>query len=229
MTGSTAGTANDAGAAAKEARIWRILSWGITVAALAACLYYLWWSAVPGALESHALEFFFFGFFAIAYGFPILVGVAIVTVLIAVVWGPWSDARPDEPCPTKPPRVGFKRWIVLAAALATLVLSLTPNPTRWLWAASRNALEARLLDAPAPGLSQPANFHCGWYWIDRWGRDEAGGVYFRMHSGPDGIGPDQMSYGVCWRPGGEETPFGHAGLHLKPLGGDWHEFSVSDD
>ena len=49
------------------------------------------------------------------------------------------------------------------------------------------------------------------------------------HSGPDGIGPDTMSYGFASRPNREGTPFGRAGYHLSHVLGDWYVFSASND
>jgi hypothetical protein len=69
----------------------------------------------------------------------------------------------------------------------------------------------------------------GPYWVDRYGTDRRGGVYFRTHTGPDGIGPDQMSYGFAFQPNDQGTPFGNAGYQFRHLFGDWYVFAASDD
>ncbi len=51
----------------------------------------------------------------------------------------------------------------------------------------------------------------------------------RTYAGPDGIGPDTMSYGFAFRPNREGTPFGKAGYHLSPMIGDWYCFSASNN
>jgi hypothetical protein len=69
----------------------------------------------------------------------------------------------------------------------------------------------------------------GPYHVDRYGADKRGGVYFRTATGPDGIGPDRMSYGFAFRPNGEGTPFGNAHYRRRHLFGDWYVFAASDD
>ncbi|MBY0459404.1 MAG: hypothetical protein K2V38_18930 [Gemmataceae bacterium] len=69
----------------------------------------------------------------------------------------------------------------------------------------------------------------GPYRVDRYAADERGGVYLRTATGPDGIGPDQMSYGFAFRPSGRGTPFGNARYRQRHLFGDWWVFAVSDD
>ena len=61
----------------------------------------------------------------------------------------------------------------------------------------------------------------GIYHVDRLAADPRGGVYFRTHTGADGIGPDTMSYGFAFRPNPVGTPFGRAGYGYSHLFGDW--------
>ena len=65
--------------------------------------------------------------------------------------------------------------------------------------------------------------------VDEYTADPRGGVYFRVHRGHDGIGPDVMSYGFVYKPNRIGTPFGAAGYHLFRLGNDWYWFRASDD
>jgi hypothetical protein len=69
----------------------------------------------------------------------------------------------------------------------------------------------------------------GAYFVDRYAADPRGGIYFRTHSGPDGIGPDTMSYGFAYQPNSEGTPFGEAGYRYSRMAGDWYCFSASND
>lgn len=73
------------------------------------------------------------------------------------------------------------------------------------------------------------NWNVGPYRVDRYATDERGGVFFRTAVGPDGIGPDQMSYGFTLRPNMDGSPFGDAKYRLNHMFGDWYVFGVSDD
>jgi hypothetical protein len=76
---------------------------------------------------------------------------------------------------------------------------------------------------------KPLGHRLGFYSVDRYAADPRGGAYFRTHAGPDGIGPDTMSYGFAHRPNPEGSPFGRAGYHLSHVVGDWYVFSASND
>jgi len=69
----------------------------------------------------------------------------------------------------------------------------------------------------------------GIYHVDEWASDQRGGVYFRTGTGPDGIGPDTMSYGFVYRPNREGSPFGASHYMVRRLGGDWYWFRASND
>ena len=73
------------------------------------------------------------------------------------------------------------------------------------------------------------NQRLGIYLVDEYAADPRGGVYFRVYSGTDGIGPDQMSYGFAYKPNRKGTPFGAARHRLFRLGNDWYWFRASDD
>lgn len=69
----------------------------------------------------------------------------------------------------------------------------------------------------------------GPYLVDAHWADPRGGVFFRTHTGPDGIGPDEMSYGFAFQPNDEGTPFGRAHYRKRHLFGDWYAFAASND
>jgi hypothetical protein len=69
----------------------------------------------------------------------------------------------------------------------------------------------------------------GPYHVDEYAADPEGGVYFRTATGPDGIGPDQFSYGFAYQPNNHQTPFGRSRYQLDHLFGDWFVFEVSND
>lgn len=69
----------------------------------------------------------------------------------------------------------------------------------------------------------------GLYHVDECLVDDRGGTYFRVFSNADGIGPDLVSYGFCYKPNSEGSPFGAADYRTFRLGNDWYWFLVSDD
>jgi hypothetical protein len=95
---------------------------------------------------------------------------------------------------------------------------------------SRPAFQQYASTAPASGYRDKVLGRLlGFYYVDRYGADPRGGVYFRTHSGADGIGPDTMSYGFAFRPNTEGTPFGRAGYCYSHVVGNWYVFSASND
>ncbi len=69
----------------------------------------------------------------------------------------------------------------------------------------------------------------GIYQVDMVGIDGRGGIYFRVNTGHDGIGPDQMSYGFAKKPNATGSPFGRKYYDPIHLVGDWYVFRASDD
>ena len=69
----------------------------------------------------------------------------------------------------------------------------------------------------------------GLYQVERYAADPRGGVYFHVHSGADGIGPDRMNYGFVYQPNSRGTPFGAADYRTYKLGDNWFWFRASDD
>ncbi len=103
-------------------------------------------------------------------------------------------------------------------------------PRRIAFAISRSSFEQSVQTAPAPGRPEtPPGSHFGVYHVDEYAADSRGGVFFRVYTGPDGIGPDRMSYGFVFKPNPEGTPFGAAGYETHRLSRDWYWFCASDD
>lgn len=69
----------------------------------------------------------------------------------------------------------------------------------------------------------------GLYRVDKVGFDGRGGIYFRVNTGPHGIGPDRMSHGFAKKPNAVGSPFGRADYSVRRLVGDWYVFQASDD
>jgi hypothetical protein len=118
----------------------------------------------------------------------------------------------------------------IAVLVVCLALVLTGLPRRIAFILSRTAFERYVATAPASGSGgEPLGRLLGAYYVDSYAADPRGGVYFRTHSGADGIGPDTMSYGFAYRPNAQGTPFGRAGYRCSRVSGDWYEFSASND
>jgi hypothetical protein len=121
-------------------------------------------------------------------------------------------------------------WVVAAALVTclTIVLVLADVPLRVLFRSSSEQFEALVPDSPQTWGGEPLGW-VGCYYVDRYGADGAGGVFFRTFKHPDGIGPDEMSYGFAYQPHKEGCPFGRTRYQTGWLFGDWYWFSVSDD
>jgi hypothetical protein len=133
-----------------------------------------------------------------------------------------------KPDPARPRR----RWALLSGPifLVTVALLWGDIPQRLVFIFCRSEFQ-RLADAvPAdPVRWQEEVCRVGPYFINGARVDPRGGVFFRTHTGPEGIGPDQMSYGFAFRPSGEGTPFGNARYRQRRLFDDWYAFAVSND
>lgn len=120
--------------------------------------------------------------------------------------------------------------IVMVLLLGTYVLLEFYVPRRIAFAASRASFEQMVPQAtPSEYQGAPLNLWLGIYKVDEYAADPRGGVYFRVYTGGDGIGPDRMSYGFAYRPNQKGTPFGAARYRLFGLGNDWYWFRASDD
>ena len=66
------------------------------------------------------------------------------------------------------------------------------------------------------------------YYVDRFAADLRGGLYFRTRSSPDGFYTYRMTYGFCYRPNREGSPFGDGKYALAHVVGDWYAFQASE-
>ena len=145
--------------------------------------------------------------------------------------GPNLDLIGDEIGVSKE-TVHPRRRLTMAPAIIALSLVLIwfGLSRRVAFLLSRPAFERLVATAPANRYGgEPLRHRLGVYYVDRYAADPRGGVYFRTHAGPDGIGPDTMSYGFASQPNREGTPFGRAGYRLSHMVGDWYCFSASND
>jgi hypothetical protein len=114
--------------------------------------------------------------------------------------------------------------------ILSLILIVTGTPRRAAFRFSRPSMEHFVSTAPtSESEGEPICRWLGVYYVDRYGADPRGGVYFRTHAGADGIGPDTMSYGFAYKPNPKGTPFGNARYRLLRMPGDWYVFSASND
>jgi hypothetical protein len=188
------------------------------MAFLAGCLGLLWASIYPGLLS-------------MLFGLAMLLALASSPFLFAVLYLlAWSSDRSKE-SESSLRRQGIHLvLLVLGAGIVTLALLVKAIPLRIAFRLSQLAFEAAVAEAPLSeygGESPGRRF--GIYSIDRYAEDPRGGVYFRVGTGPAGIGPNLMSYGFVRHPNPIGSPFGRSGYRTSHLRGDWHIFEASDD
>ncbi len=181
-----------------------------------ACMSALVVSIYPGVLND---VLFLGGLLTCTVG-PIagLVGLYVIGLLRDK--GRFANVR----IPWKPLVVAF---VCLFLTYATLKFYI---PRRVVFSVTRPAFEAHIDQAVVSDFGG-AEFD-GWigpYKVDEFAADPRGGVFFRVYSGRDGIGPDTMSYGFAFEPNPEGTPFGAAHYRTFRLGNSWCWFRASDD
>jgi hypothetical protein len=193
------------------------LAGNVIIALIAlACLAALATSVYPGVLN----DLLFMGILLSFLIAPVVFIVGGIVLLILARKGKLRGLRI--------PRT--RAAIVFALLLGTYVLLKFYVPRRVAFAASRAAFEQMILQAtPSEHQGTPLNRRLGIYMVDEYAADPRGGVYFRVHSGGDGLGPDRMSYGFAYKPNPRGTPFGAARYGLFRLGTDWYWFRASDD
>lgn len=129
------------------------------------------------------------------------------------------------------------RKFAVRLALATLLILIVSYglltfyvPRRIAFQLSRPAFERWLVEHPnePPGI-RAIQTQLGLYRVDELAADDSGGRYFRVYSHGDGLAPDTVSYGFAYQPHPERTPFGAARYGIRPLGGKWYWFRVSND
>jgi hypothetical protein len=184
---------------------------------LAGCVGLLMMAVWPGLVEGGE-----FSFLCVCLSLP-LMGVWFVLLVVLTVL---DLAR-------KPPPPDRLRWGLLSMVILLLTWGMlwVNAPQRVAFALCHGEL-SDFVDAAPVGESggRELGRRVGPYRIDRYGADSCGGVYFRTGTGPDGIGPDTMSYGFAFRPNRQgSTPFGKSRCRLSHLFGDWYTFEVSDD
>lgn len=181
-----------------------------------ACLVALAISVYPGVLN----DLLFIGILLSFLVVPV-VGIAAVVVLVVL-------ARKGK---LRGLRIPWMRVAVVFALLfGTYVLLKFYVPRRIAFAASRASFEQMVPQAkPSDYQGAMLNRRLGVYKVDEYAADPRGGVYFRVYSGGDGIGPDRMSYGFAYKPNQKGTPFGAARYRLFRLGNEWYWFRASDD
>ncbi|MCI0462212.1 MAG: hypothetical protein L0Z62_35110 [Gemmataceae bacterium] len=170
----------------------------------------------PGILEDAVFSIPF-----ICLSGPLLAGWFFLLITLAVL----DLAR--KPDPARKRRWGLGSAGVMFATLGLLWLRV---PQRVIFAFHASELRGLVDTAPGDGFQgQDTGRQVGLYRIDCSRADHRGGVYFRTHTGPDGIGPDTMSYGFAFRANGQGTPFGNAYYRYRWLFGDWYVFAASND
>lgn len=178
------------------------------VATTLGCLVVLAISIYPGALNDLLFPAILLSFFIIP-----LIALAGLVALLAGVTIPWRRVA-----------------VIAIILLGTYVFLEFYVPRRIAFAVSRSAFEQLISQAPkSDRKGTPLNRRLGIYRVDEYVADPRGGVYFRVYSGSDGIGPDRMSYGFAYAPNTKGTPFGAAHYRLFGLGNDWYWFHASDD
>ena len=186
---------------------------GCVAATVVVCLGVLAYGVVPGRLSD--LVFM-----------AMLIGVVAVPVLFAVVIAvlAWPGNRrtlsaSTQTCP-------LQWYLLLVVPAVTGAVCLFGLPSRVAFGLYRGGFDRALSDY-RDGESVEGR-RIGPFEIV--GADAmAGGVYFAVWQGPDGIGPDRTSYGYCVDPAADRSPFGASGYGTSRVAGDWYVFAASDD
>jgi hypothetical protein len=188
---------------------------GVLLTALG-CLAALTISVFPGVLD----DLLFLAIFVAVLAIPIILIGGVLTLIVLARRGKLKGVT-----------VLWRHFLVAALIVAgSLVLLTFYVPRRIAFAASRSAFEELVSQAHKfDHQGTPLNKRLGVYYVDEYAADPRGGVYFRVHTGPDGIGPDQMSYGFAYMPNSSGTPFGAARYEQFRLSDGWYWFCASND
>ena len=169
----------------------------------------------------------------------LLADIVLIAILFSIIWVPillvaiavttfimYRRRRKGASRPF-PPRQAVAIPVVIVVTLALLRMHA---PQRIAFTLSRPAFDAAISSVPtSEHVGIPANLRFGVYKVDEYAADPRGGVFFRVHRGHDGIGPDIISYGFVFKPNRHGTPFGAASYATRHLAGDWYWFRASDD
>ena len=130
-------------------------------------------------------------------------------------------------------RFGPVPWAHIGAVVLMLFVTYAAFkfyvPRRIAFAWSRAAFQQIVDDAAEKKDDPDFNRRVGPYFVDEFLHDERGGAYLRVYVGFDGIGPDVMSYGFCYEPNRDGSPFGADEYRTFRLGDGWYWFRASDD
>ena len=195
----------------------RMVVRGMLVVTVAGALLAIVLSIWPGVLNDLLLAAVLFAVIWV----PIVL-LAIVVVAISLYRR--GKAKPPERFP--------KGEAIAAAVVAVVTLALLVFciPRRTAFVLSRSAFDAAVQSAPTSARGGVRlQRRLGVYRVDQHAADPRGGVYFCVHRGTDGIGPDVMSYGFAHRPNELGSPFGAAHYATFHVVGHWYWFRASDD
>jgi len=197
---------------------------------------------VPGRLESFLIHFLILSFVAI-YG-VVFIGVVGLPIWLFAVWVNYYDIRDwFRKLRTTGKRSSFDKATIVEAlaipcvGLVFLVVCLANVPASVGFWFSRSTFETAAADYASKQAAMPNDDRSvigvgqrfGIYHVDQVGIDGRGGIYFRVNTGQDGIGPDQMSYGFVKNPNRTGSPFGRSDYSVRQIAGEWYEFKASDD
>ena len=144
----------------------------------------------------------------------------------------WAYASMSRQAPDQlGPRPGRRRWFATAALVLVLNCCLLwcGAPRRLAFLHAQPAFQATLAAAPpAHAGGERFDRRLGVYYVDRFAADLRGGLYFRTRSSPDGFYTYRMTYGFCYRPNREGSPFGDGKYALAHVVGDWYAFQASE-
>lgn len=181
------------------------------------CLIALAFSIYPGWQDGLLFELFFF---------VISLGIVVVPMVMAAVMALAVFVFVEH-------RNGNGHFLWKYATITLLILFTTYAalryyiPRRIAFATCRTSFQ-QLVDGGVVD-DQKFNRDIGPYHLDECLIDDRGGIYFRVKSGAGGIGPVVMSYGFCYQPNRDGSPFGAADYRTYRLGGGWFWFRASDD
>ena len=113
---------------------------------------------------------------------------------------------------------------ISAILLTTCVLLSFHVPIRLAFLLSQSDFEQFIVNNEVK-----SNRKLGFYRVDKYRIDFAGGKYFLVNSHGDGLSTDVVFYGFTYQPNLEKSPFGSANYQLSHLYGDWYLFQVSND
>jgi hypothetical protein len=152
-------------------------------------------------------------------------GGLIFLLLVACVRHVMRPASPERP------RRRVSTLLVLLAIVVTPALLLMNVPRRLMFERYQSRFEELRSHAPPPDYHSPSPLNADFelFWVDQWGTDRRGGVYFRTLATGERGGQEHRSFGYAYQPNREGSPFGDGGYELQHLTGDWYSFAATDE